>query len=380
MQLTEFQKEMAKKEGEQITLDESKKHKKLSLKDIGDGNGEDNPLKNYWVGEALNILVFAAVSLIPIGLLTLLDPQWSWAMYLSWLFWVDYLTIQGVSWYGRWWIFSTRTKYLLLTDTMYLKNENQIQTFVDKDHEEPFIDEYADEDNRERKTRAWRRKIKRKLIRLNNRWHINNMSEHFKTTHNGVNIASTLFELKSDKIFLWSKRKGFKRIINGFVIIHNLLFTRRQRKLNNRINRLFGLITDEWIENNLDTIKVYYSKVSKSVLVNGFTPRQTVNDEANYKTESAKVFLSETLPMFIFVSLIMFLIVPLFGSGLSKDLNAWGMFATKIALVASSVIMVWLNSRKMFKATEVKAIGERNGTLNKYWKKYEAKKTKEALK
>jgi hypothetical protein len=105
-----------------------------------------------------------------------------------------------------------------------------------------------------------------------------------------------------------------------------------------------------------------------------------VNDEANYKTESAKVFLSSTMPMFIFVSFIMFLIVPLFGSGLSKDLNAWGMFLTKVALVASSIFMVWINSRKLFRATEVKASGERSGTLNKYYKKHEeSKKNKEAL-
>ena len=79
------------------------------------------------------------------------------------------------------------------------------------------------------------------------------------------------------------------------------------------------------------------------------------------------------MPMFIFVSFIMFLIVPLFGSGLSKDLNAWGMFLTKVALVASSIFMVWINSRKLFRATEVKASGERSSTLNKYYKLRQAK-------
>ena len=84
--------------------------------------------------------------------------------------------------------------------------------------------------------------------------------------------------------------------------------------------------------------------------------------------------------MFIFVSFIMFLIVPLFGSGLSKDLNAWGMFLTKVALVASSIFMVWIPIQENFKATEVKASGERSGTLNKYYKKHEeSKKIKRLL-
>jgi hypothetical protein len=172
------------------------------------------------------------------------------------------------------------------------------------------------------------------------------MASHFKITQNGENRHYMAFEVKSDKkIPRW-----------------------KQRRLNAKIDRLFELLTTEWIETNLDTIKIKYSKVSKSILVNGFTPNQTVNDEANYKTESAKVFLSSTMPMFIFVSFIMFLIVPLFGSGLSKDLNAWGMFLTKVALVASSIFMVWINSRKLFRATEVKASGERSSTLNKYYK------------
>ena len=356
--MNEFEKEMLKTEAQKVAVDTSKQKKKLTLEDVGVNPNEDNPLKNYWVGELFNILVFAVVSLVPIGLLTLLDPNWDWSMYLTALFWIDYLTIQGVSWYGRWWIFSTRVRYLLLVDKNYLTNEKNIQEFVDKDFEEPFIEKYADEDNHDRKVRAWRRKIKTKLIRINNRWHINNMASHFKITQNGENIGLDAFSLKSDK----------------------KIWVCKQKRLNTKINVLFERLTNEWINNNLDTIKIKYSKVSKSILVNGFTPNQTVNDEANYKTESAKVFLSSTMPMFIFVSFIMFLIVPLFGSGLSKDLNAWGMFLTKIALVASSIFMVWINSRKLFKATEVKASGERSSTLNKYYKKHEeSKKNKEAL-
>lgn len=379
--MNEFEREKLKLEAKAIEVDTSKvSKKKLTLEDVGVNPNEDNPLKNYWVGELFNILVFAVVSLVPIGLLTLLDPNWDWSMYLTALFWIDYLTIQGVSWYGRWWIFSTRVRYLLLVDKTYLTNEKNIQEFVDKDFDEPFIEKYADEDNHDRKVRAWRRKIKTKLIRLNNRWHINNMASHFKITQNGENIGSKPFELKSDKLYLRSLKKRFWRIFNGFVKFRNWRINRKITKINNKVNAKFEKLTTEWIDNNLDTIKIKYSKVSKSILVNGFTPNQTVNDEANYKTESAKVFLSSTMPMFIFVSFIMFLIVPLFGSGLSKDLNAWGMFLTKVALVASSIFMVWINSRKLFKATEVKASGERSGTLNKYYKKHEeSKKNKEAL-
>ena len=200
------------------------------------------------------------------------------------------------------------------------------------------------------------------------------MSSHFKITNNGTIPSLEPFELKSDRLYLKPLKKGIWRMFNIFIILRNLRKKVKIRKINQKINKYFGLLTNAWIENNLDTIKVKYSKVSKSILVNGFMPNQTVNDEANYKTESAKVFFSQTMPMFIFVSFIMFLIVPLFGSGLSKDLNAWGMFLTKIALVASSIFMVWLNSKSMFRATEVKAIGERNTTINKYYKKNQNKK------
>ena len=59
----------------------------------------------------------------------------------------------------------------------------------------------------------------------------------------------------------------------------NWRINRKITKINNKVNAKFEKLTTEWIDNNLDTIKIKYSKVSKSILVNGFTPNQTVNDE-----------------------------------------------------------------------------------------------------
>lgn len=361
--------DFAKQLNELKETHETDKHHKLELKDVGEKVSGDD-YKDYqnaskFFNELFNVLVFGAISLIPLGLITLLDPNWNWRMYATWLFWVDYLTIQVVSWYVRSWVFNNSMRKMMEISKVYHNQELNIQDFVDKDHVEPFIDKYAEDDDEQRKIRAFRRKIKLKLIKLNNKYHINNLSKHFKSTQNGIISASQPFEMKSD--------------IKYKTNLVNSLWAKKQDKINIKINSLFEKLTTEWVENNIDTIKVRYSRVSKSILVSGYTPSQTVNDEANYKTESFKVFMKFTLPSFVFVSVIMFLLVPLIGSSVSNDVGVWGIFITKVLLVASGGVMIAINKRQLFKATHIKAISERNSTLNKYYKDFTKGKEKVAV-
>lgn len=343
------------------------KHKKMGIEDVGE-NGKDfadDSKGSKAVNEIFNLLVFGAISLIPLGLVTLLSPTWNWSLYTTVLFWVDYMTVQFVSWYVRVWVFNNSMRKLMEKSPIYKNHEKNIQDFVDKDFQTPFIDTYADKDRQERKIRAFKRKIKLELIKLNNKYHINNLSQHFKLTSNGSKRAEKPFEMKSD--------------IKYHNKLANHLWANKQLKINDKINSLFDKLTDEWIENNIDTVKVKYSEVSKTILVSGHTPSQTVNDEANYDPETFKVFMKFTLPTVVFISAMMFLLYPLIGSGLSDDISAWGIFFTKVLLVASGGVMIAINKRQLFKATHIKAMSERNSTLNKYYKDFTKKKEEVAI-
>lgn len=307
-----------------------------------------------WYSEAFNILIFATLSLVPIGLITLVDAKWDWSIYMSWEFWVDYLTVQGVAWYVRVWVSQTRMRNLKFTNIIYITKENNIQDLVDKDYEKPFIDEYATRDDERRKVRAWERKIKTKLLKITNRHRVNNLTSYVKDYLNAQNQALEPFVLESDKKY---RLKWLNR-----------LWAKRQVKLNAKINALVHKLSKEWITLNITTQKVKYNRVSKTILISGFAPSMGRSDEADYKTNSARVFLKRTLPSFVFMAALMFLILPLFGSGFSKELTAWLKFITKVIMIASSGIMMWLAAPDMFKETEIKATSERETTLNKYYK------------
>lgn len=314
---------------------------KIKVKDY---NVETNKKIGLALSEAFNILVFAIVSLVPIGLTTLFTPNWDWSTYATAMFWVDYLIIQAVSWYGRTWSFNTRVRHLKGTHTQYLQKKQNIQKYVDIDYTTPFIDESAIKDDRSRKIKTHKTSIKIKLIKIANKHRINNLSSELSLRINAENQVDTPFLMKSDKKY----RVG------------------KERALNHKINGLFEKLSDEWILNNIDTVKVRYSEVSKTILTNGYSPTQTVDNHNDYKTNAGRIFLSNTLPSFIFSSFVMFLVVPLLSSGIANTWGAWLTFLTKAGLVASSVVTIAIKSVPMFEATELKAISERENTLNNY--------------
>lgn len=307
-----------------------------------------------WYGELFNILVFATLSLVPLGLITLVDAKWDWSKYASWEFWVDYLTVQGVAWYVRIWVSQTRIRNLKYTNPIYITKENNIQDLVDRDYEKPFIDDYATKDDEMRKIRAWERKIKTKLLKITNKYRINNLTSYVKDTLNIKIDSVEPFILESDKKYRFKWR--------------NRLWVEKQAKLNITINDLVHKLSKEWITLNITTQKVKYNRVSKTILISGIAPSIRKGDDADYKTNTTRVFLKRTLPSFIFIASFMFLILPLFGSGLSKELTAWLKFITKVIMIASSGIMMWLSAPDMFRETEIKATSERETTLNKYYK------------
>lgn len=310
--------------------------------------------KPKWYGEVFNIIVFATLSLVPLGLITLVDAKWDWSTYATWEFWIDYLTVQGVAWYVRIWVSRTRMRNLKFSNQIYITKENNIQDLVDKDYEKPFIDEHATLDDETRKIRAWERKNKIKLLKMTNKHRINNLTSYVKTFLNEQNGILKPFELESDKKY---RLKWLNR-----------LWVKKQAKINAKINSLIHKLAKEWITQNINTQKVKYNRVSKTILISGLVPSTKKGDDADYKTNSSKVFLKRTLPSFIFTAAFMFLILPLFGSGFSKEITAWLKFITKVIMIASSGIMMWLSSPDMFKETEIKATSERETTLNKYYK------------
>lgn len=312
------------------------------------------------VGQILITISFMLLTLIIVGLPTLFTMGWDWSIYASKTFWLNYFTVQLASWFTRVWILTIKNDKNKLENSMWLKTTDSIQEFVEKDKVEPFINYNCEITNKNRKIRVYRNIKKMKILKLSMKYKVENILNRLER-HTTTSVEP--FKLKSSIITHNEIKKPNKAQL--------LIYAFRKKKLKKvevKINKLLELISDVYINSNLDNLKVKYNKESRSVLTTGFAPKSE-NAELgySYKERSLKEFLSATMPMFLFVSAIMFLIVPLLGD-INNDWNSWYKFITNVFLVVVSAGTMWYTADDLFVKTKLRVLVERDDTLRTFSK------------
>ena len=317
---------------------------KLEKKDMQIPEEQANKLRGF-VWEIILTVLFALMTLFILGIYELFSSGWDWSIYQSSEFWTRYGLLQGASWFARIWIYVIRIKHHERNDKTYLSLEDDLQQFVNADFETPFIETDANDDDYNRKKRAWINKQKVKLIKFANKYQITNIIPAVKDVNDDKTIMHG-FQLKSDK-----------KMRNA-----------TEKRINHKITSILKTIRDDWCEQNLEAVKVKYNRVSRTILTSGYVSNRSGDNSPDYKRNGAKTFISSTVPAFLFVSAFMFLIVPLTGD-IDKSADAWFKFITNFMMVLGSGAMMWYNSLELFKQTSLKAMFERVGTINGYAKK-----------
>jgi len=340
---------------------EETEFKRLKDKSLGITDKEKK-LRYSIIGEILMNVLLGLMTLTIIGLSELLSPDWNWSIYATSTFWISYGLIQSASWFARIWIYMTRMVHHEKTDTNYEKLNEELQVFVDDDFETPYIEEDAEIDNFNRKKRAWINKQKRKILKIANKHRITNILPYVKDIDK-QNLDTEPFIMSSDI----EVKKWFKWDFT-FRLWRKNRWGRKQKRVNSKITRILKTITSDWVLSNIDTIKVKYHKVSRTILCNGYVATKNDDNTPDYQKNSRKIFMKYTIPGFIFMSFFLAIIVPL-GGEWDKSGSAWFQFLTKAAMVLISGALMWLQSQDMFNATSKKAMSERVSTLNNYSKK-----------
>ena len=312
------------------------------------------------VGQILITISFMLLTLVIVGLPTLFTMGWDWSIYASEEFWVNYLTVQLASWFTRVWILTIKNNRNKIQNSIWLKTTDSIQEFLEKDKVEPFINYNCEITNKNRKIRAYRNVKKMEILKLSMKYQVENILNRLERH---TTVAKDPFKLKSS-IITHKENKNENKL-------ELFIYARRKKKLKKveaKINKLLELISDEYINSNLDNLKVKYNKESRSVLTTGFAPKSE-NAELgySYKEKSLKEFLSATMPMFLFVSAIMFLIVPLLGD-INNDWNSWYRFITNVFLVVVSAGTMWYTADDLFVKTKLRVLTERDDTLRTFSK------------
>lgn len=338
---------------------EKEKNKFDKVKDKDLGINEEN-IKDY--SFISDIVIFITSSLLMLGVLGFLEvinANFDWSAYLSVNFWIEYIILQATSWSARIILRNLGDRKEYRNNKDYKMLQLKMQNFVEEDSKKPFIERYSEIDDKFRKLTAFKNKQKRKLIKLSNKYRITNIVSYVYTLENNDTGDLNLFEMKSDIIHTnkWKQRR----------------WSKKQLKVNAKMNNILNTLTKNWISQNLDTVKVKYNKVSRTILVSGFYSKENQYLGEDYKDNSTTEFMKMTIPTTVFAMAFMFLIIPLKDSSLSTDWEAWFKLIIKTFIVFFSGLMMWLNNPDLFRRTKQKALSERVNRLNIYSKEEQSR-------
>lgn len=320
-----------------------------SLQKLGDLKGDltEKVKKNReHIGDFLYFILFSLILVAMLGIFELLTPSYDKQMFASVLFWVDYAIIQTAIWSSRIMVKKLGDRKEYRNNKTYLSYEKNIVEKVLVDKEEPYIDELAIKEDKERKIQTFKNQQKLAIINIGIKYRINNLFEHLKHIETAEISNLTPFYLKSD------------------ISIKD----RKQKRLNSKLNELFKTLTNEWIDKNIDTQKVKYNKISRAILTSGISSSGNNNLGEDFKEHATREFLKLTIPTALFTMAFTFLILPLDGDW-RKDANAWFKFISKLLMVVITSIFMWVDNPMLFNRTKNKAIGERSNKLNQFYKK-----------
>lgn len=346
-----FDNRLKEKDNESVNPFQKINEAKMNIRDTVSKNKE-------YIGDILFGIIWGLITLTMIGLLDLIDPNFDYENYKTVYFWIEYITLQGALWSIRVLMKQLGDKKEFRTNVGYIKLQNDLNKFVEKDSEQPFIEKHAQIDRYNRKKNAWLNKQKRKLIKIANKNRITNLVDYFnyfEKNENRDDFNLEPFEMKTD--IAYTKERKQKRWIN------------KQKRISKNINLIFNKMKTNYIEQNIDTLKVKYNEVSRPILVSGSTNQDNDLLGGNYKEYNTREFIKLTLPGALFAAFFMFLIVPFSESSFIKDPSAWFKFISKTFLIAFAAFTMWNSNPELFRKTKQKALSERVNTLNQYYKK-----------
>lgn len=298
------------------------------------------------IADIIFFIFYALIVFSMIGLLELIDASYDKNMFSSPAFWVDYASLQTAMWTSRILIRKMGDRREYRNNILYIDYQKNIKSKIDKDEETPFIDELSQIERRERKISAFKNQQRLKIINIAMKYQITNIFSGLKSIETTKIEDLERFELTSDK----NIRK------------------RKEKRLNTKLNQLLKTLTNEWIEENIETQKVKFNDISRAILTSGVISSKSDENNEDFKDNATREFIKMTVPSALFAMAFTFLVLPLRGDFI-KEISAWFKFIVKIMMIFFTSLMMWFDNPTLFDRTKNKAMGERSNKLNQYYRK-----------
>ena len=310
-------------------------YNKVSEVTSGKAEGALSWFQKYFTQIALAVLAF-----VMIGFQQFVDANFDIWFFLRASFWLEYITFITAQWIILFAVVTGNIKWLSEIEKDFLKEIDLIQAHVDRDSKTPYIALGVKDADKERKINAYRIKVSRQIEKI--------IKKHSFGTFSQLELF--VQENKECKTEIKSKTKA----------------TKLRRKLEN----LLQTFDDEWIDENIQNIKVKYTQVTESGLINGFVPRSKETYVPTFKENLGDTMISEFGYGQIVAMIIGLIVLALDVSSKPASVETWAIFIFKATMLYFAYFRGNARSKIIFKKTTLKAMQERRKELDRIELKY----------
>jgi len=273
-----------------------------------------------------------------IGIQQFAEPQFDPYFFMRAKFWYEYLPFITATWLI---LFATTTgafKIYMEIDHSYTELESQIQDHVNEDSKNPFIKELS-------------KKMKKYGI----------------GTFDVLVIYLGLVEPKKDD-------DGNIGIATELLLKGIKIKPKRENAVKGSLQALYEMLSDEYLEANIDNVRIKYTQVTPTLLTHGFSPRTKETYEPNYQANDKSQIIQEFGVGQIATMIIMFVLLSLDLVSKETSWATWVFFGLKAFQLIWAYLKGSARAKVLFKRTHVKALQERANSLNEYRRQFGKKK------
>lgn len=323
-----------------------------------------------WFSKYASQVFMVVLSLFLVGIQQFAEPQFDPYFFLRPKFWYDYIPFVTAQWLILFAVITGNAKWMSEVDMTFRKISLSIQDHVDRDKKTPYIFEGAKIMDKERKVRAFRKSISRQVDKLIKKYKFGTFANMYAFL-----VEKEIKQVNKKTKVVGQDEEG-KDIVETYdeVIRHDIAKVRpklkgigakKEYELKQEINTLLTKLTDEFIEENIDHLKVKYAQVTEAGLVNGFKPRSQQEYESDFQEHTTSAILNEFGVGQIAMMAIGFVMLSLDLVLKGVSITTWVFFVFKMFILIWVYFKATFRSKIIFQKTNLKAVQERDSMLDR---------------
>lgn len=329
---------------------------KMTVAEIYNNSRE---ISRYYSQKTINVflrylpeILMILLSSTLIGIQQFADANWNWRAIFEATFWYEYIPYVMALWIVLISAINGKIKYLLVNDLMYLDLNETIQKYIDNDTNGE-ITKIANKEDRERKIKKYIEKKSYELEKNLKKYNINTIQ--VLEVYLGLKTLDYL-NVETDE----NQTKLNLLMLNGIKIPK-----RKENLIKTKLLGLYNELQHDYIEKNIDNIKIKYNRVTYTILTNGKTKSNNYDGDTTLK-ENLGVEIFSEFGVFQFImmgAMVFWLAMELTLKEPSMETVI--RFGTKLLMLVWNYIQASFRTPIIFKNTYIRATRERLQILQK---------------